>query len=119
VENNDTAIQAQDVGEISSSLLPELWGNLGPGGYDGDDEDWYQFSVSQGADYCIVAHFFHADADLEMELLDFTGTSLIGTSQSVDDDEEITATLAPGTYLVRLYRYSGGSANYWLSILYP
>jgi len=119
VENNDSVGQAQDLGDISGTLLGEFWGSLGPGGYDGDSEDWFAFSVDQAADYCMCAHFFHADADLEMQLFDSSGETLIGASHSVDDDETIIASLAPGAYVLRCYQFEGDSANYWLSILFP
>lgn len=119
VEDNDSASQPQDLGDISATLLPEFWGSLGPGGYDGDGEDWYRFSVDLEAGYHIALHFFHEDADLEMQLFDASGDTLIGVSHSVDDNETITAELLPGTYLLRCYWFEGDSANYWMSILFP
>jgi hypothetical protein len=118
IENNDGSGQPQDLGDISGAMLPEFWGSLGPGGYDGDNEDWYSFTVGLAADYRVDAHFFHEEADLELQLFDAGGETLIGASHSVNDDESIDATLSPGTYLLRCYRFEGGAANYWLSILF-
>lgn len=42
---------------------------------------------------------------------------LLGTAQSIDDDELLVLALQPGSYLVRRARFSGGTANYDLSIV--
>ncbi|MEZ5339184.1 MAG: PKD domain-containing protein [bacterium] len=115
-ENNDSAAQADDLGSVTSGILPGIWGNLGPGGTDGDDEDWYAFTILDTDDYSFGMDFFHRDADLELALYDATGTVLFGVSETVTDRERIDLSLDPGEYRLRCYRNEGGNAFYQLSL---
>lgn len=117
IENNDTPLEANDLGFVVASLMPGVWGNLGPAGLDGDDEDWYRFSLTQAAEVIVQLGFFHHEADLELALLNDTGTVLLAVSEGVTNKEEVALELAAGDYLVRCYRSSGGTANYQLAIL--
>jgi PKD repeat protein len=116
VEDNDTPGAANDLGTLAVSLAPGLWGSLGPEGLDGDDDDWYRFSLAQSLQTAVTLDFFHHEADLELAMYDHTGTVLLGVSEGVTNQEEIELALEGGEYLVRCYRRSGGTANYQLAI---
>jgi len=115
-ENNDTPAMANDLGTLSASLVPGLWGSLGPDGVDGDDDDWFSFGIAQQRQAVIALDFFHHEADLELALYDHTGEVLLGVSEGVTGKEEIETTLDAGSYLIHCYRRSGGTANYQLAI---
>lgn len=117
VENNDTPGQAQDLGNIDLGLLPQFIGNLGSGGYDGDDEDWFMFEIGADGSFEISLRFFHEAADLELQLYNEDGTTLIGSSSSVNDIEKLSMDLVAGSYVIRCFKFEGGNANYILSIL--
>lgn len=118
VEDNDTAAQANALGDLDASIFPGIWGNLGPGGEDGDDDDWYSFSILSADDYSFSIDFFHRDADLELALHDAAGDVLFGVSESVTDRERIDVSLEPGDYTLRCYRRDGGNAYYQLSLFF-
>lgn len=117
-ENNDSALQADDLGVLNASILPGVWGSLGPDGEDGDDEDWYAFSVLSADDFSFGLDFFHHDADLELALYGADGIVLFGVSESVTDRERIDVMLEAGEYRVRCYRRDGGTAFYQLSLFF-
>src|SRR5690606_23642778 len=95
-EDNDNAGQADALGMLSGGILPGVWGSLGPDGEDGDDEDWWSFSVAAADDYSFELDFFHHEADLELAVYDSTGTVLFGVSESVTDRERVDLALDPG-----------------------
>jgi hypothetical protein len=117
-EDNDSSGQPQDLGNIDSGLLSRFVGNLGLGGYDGDSEDWFAFSLGVSATYRVNLQFFHDAADLEMQLYSGDGATLLGAASTVSDNETIKVDLAAGDYLLRCFWFEGGSANYSLSILF-
>jgi hypothetical protein len=117
-ENNDSALQADDLGLLNASILPGIWGSLGPDGVDGDDEDWYAFSINTADEYSFGLDFFHRDADLELALYGADGIVLFGVSESVTDGERIDVALEPGAYRLRCYRRDGGTAFYQLSLFF-
>ena len=117
VEPND----AWDAGNALPKLdFSGFDASLGDGGYD-DREDFYSFVVPAPGKVTLHMIHSHVQADLDMKLLrdDGDGTPAeIGSSTSVDDDEEIVYTFGEaGTYYWRCYVYSGdsdGLADYTL-----
>lgn len=83
----------------------------------GADEDWYRISVSAGCTLDVVATFSHDDGDLDLQLRNASDT-ILASSQSSDDDEELSyeATSATTTYL-RVFVYQGnGTPRYRLAV---
>ncbi len=117
-EDNDAAAGADPLGSLTTSILPGVWGSLGPDGEDGDDEDWWSFTIVNADDYSFGLDFFHAEADLELALYDATGDVLYGVSESVTNRERIDLALEPGEYRLRCYRRDGGTAFYQLSLFF-
>ncbi len=101
-EDNDSFATAADVGVAPGVHINRL--SLYPAG----DEDWYQVEVLTSNEAIDVAiDFDHAFGNLDLSVHDDQGT-LIGSSTSVTDDEEVQLTgLASGTYYVRVF----GDAN--------
>jgi PKD repeat protein len=115
-ENNDTVETANDLGTLESNLLPSTWGSLGPEGYDGDDDDWFKFTLESAGTVTVLLDFFHHEADLELAVYDDTADVIYGVSESVSDKEEVEVELDIGTYSIRCYRRDGDSANYELEL---
>lgn len=78
------------------------------------DEDFFRFDTSGGATRVDLT-FSHAAGDLDLYLYDAAGQQ-VGSSTSVTNDEAIHATLAAGTYYVRVIGYSGASNSYHLGV---
>lgn len=115
-EDNDTVETANDLGILQANLLPSLWGNLGPGGYDGDADDWFKFTLEDAGTVTVLLDFFHHEADLELAVYDDTASVIHGVSESVSNKEQVQVELEPGIYTIRCYRREGDSANYELEL---
>jgi len=119
VENNDSASEPNNLPRIAFSGWE---GNLGEGGYDGDQEDWYRFHVEVSADVALVMDFLHADADLDMRLYAADGVTELGASTGTKDQERIVKQLEPGDYIWKCYRYASSAgivADYTLAVEFP
>lgn len=116
-ENNDDISEAD---ELPTPDFDEVFrANLGVGGYDGDEDDWYSIYMLTGYKYTIeMLDFLNDDADLDMRLFESDGTTEVGYSTSVGDSEEIKYTPpADGLYYLRCYVYnSSGTSDYSLNM---
>jgi parallel beta-helix repeat protein len=82
-----------------------------PGG-----EERYDFELLKSDDLTFRIEFTHAAGNLDMQVLDDT-MAVIGTANSLTDNEQITLTgLAEGSYSVRVYAVGGATNAYDLSI---
>lgn len=109
VEDNDTS----DTGNVIGGFPVEYFdGNVGPGGYNGDDEDWYRLTIAAPSGIQIDLRLEDDDCDIDMKLYDTDGTTEIGSSTGTDDDETITEFVAAaGTYFLKVYKFSGAPAD--------
>ncbi|MCD6282144.1 hypothetical protein J7J84_00860 [bacterium] len=110
VENNDSPGQANSFPNFDFS---NFTGNLGPGGYDGDDDDWFKFSHSDPVGWTVKLwlHLDSGTGDLDMELEDSNGDELEG-SYGIGDEEYIEYTFVAGDtspFYLHVYAYSGYS----------
>jgi hypothetical protein len=72
-----------------------------------NDDDWFEFPVSVGAEIYVDALFVDADGDVDIYLHRPDGTQ-VGASISTSDDESISHTATTsGDYAVRVYLYGG------------
>jgi len=76
------------------------------------DDDWYEIYVTSGEERVVVdLRFTHADGDIDLALVDASGTTL-ATSASTTDEEYIDFTVpASGKYYIKVYLYSGNAGN--------
>src|SRR5690606_4040614 len=87
-------------------------GNLGEGGYDGSRDDWYSFVASEGTAVTISMLFIDAEADLDLQLIDSDGSTVLKSSTGVVDNEEIVYGFSEGgTYYLRCFVYSGAPSD--------
>ncbi len=85
--------------------------DLGPGGNDGGNEDWYTFTLAAPATVTLTMNLHDNFGDLDMKLYASDGTTEEGSSTGTDNDEVITKALAAGTYHVKCYVFSSNTTN--------
>ncbi|HTJ44874.1 MAG TPA: hypothetical protein VL463_22360 [Kofleriaceae bacterium] len=87
-----------------------------------NDLDFYKVSIVQGQTLDFKALFKNANGDLDLQLYDATGTSVVAESRSFDDDEEVKCPndtgMAPtcpalnaGDYVVKIFPAVPGTMN--------
>lgn len=106
-------------------VLTQIRGNLGfldanQRGYNGDDNDYFSFTLLDGAHVTIDLLFpgmNSGGADLNLRLLDSDGTSVLFESLTTTDNEEIQYDFRDGgTYYIRANRFLGARADYILTM---
>lgn len=111
-ENNDTRQTARNLGTLSSS---QTVNNL----VQADANDWYRFTTTRtgSAASNVSISSVHAQGDLDLELYNSAGARL-RVSQGITGTETVSlASLAAGTYYVRVYGYRGvTNPRYSLSV---
>jgi PKD repeat protein len=120
VEDNDTPATATPLGTLApGQSVSGLRGGIGPALYDGDMEDWYAFDVPSGAQASVQLAFKNSDANLDLQLYSLDGVSVIASSATKNDGEQLAGKLLKaGTYYLRVFRAvgpGGSNAKYTLS----
>jgi hypothetical protein len=88
--------------------LPLSAGNLS---IDQDlENDYYRFSLPLRSVVRASIAFTHASGDVDLQLLNSAG-GVVASSTGVSNSESLTATVAGGTYYLRVYGYGAGSCN--------
>jgi hypothetical protein len=102
---NDTPADATGLGTGS-------WANLQ---ICTDDQDWFRFDLDEGQSLEVAITFQHQFGDLDLELLDVTGTSLISAAASQSSYELVTYT-APNaiSVMAHVQGYQGDTNGYRL-----
>jgi len=78
-------------------------------------EDWYSLTLTAQATGTIALDVENSSADLDLYLYNAGATTLLGSSSAGGDQESITTTLDPGTYVVGVDAFNG-SSSYTLTI---
>lgn len=117
--NNDTDENNTDGDAALADSFPAIpfenwYAHVGPipveSGPFNDPDDWYKFTLTMASDVDIYMQLFDPVCDIDMKLYaqgDYE--TAVGSSTGVDDDEEITETLDPGTYYLRVYAWNNSS----------
>jgi len=83
------------------------------------DEDFYGLVLTGSEEVTVTALFSHSDGDIDLELVDANEIA-VASSDSVTDDESITACLEPGQYYIIVYSFDSQiNASYDLDIDMP
>ncbi|MBI4717701.1 MAG: proprotein convertase P-domain-containing protein [Planctomycetes bacterium] len=95
LEENDTCAEATP---LAPGFIPGQVVKIG-------DDDWYEVAAPPCADLTIGLSFRHAFGDVDLEVYDACGGSLVAASTGVDDGESVTIPSEPGerTFRVRAY----------------
>lgn len=116
-EVNDAMIEATPLRVVEGY---DSWSDLSI--HSGDDTDWFEFSLlSEGTvHHSVGIEFFHQEGDLDLALLDPSGT-LLAESTGVSNGEEISLAGWPaGGYLLQVTGYDGATnPDYTLVIEAP
>jgi len=68
-----------------------------------NDDDWFQITILPGYERLIIFLIFsHDDGNINIEVCDITGSTIIG-GYSTTDNEFINCTLFPGDYCIRIH----------------
>src|SRR5690606_30729786 len=82
-----------------------------------DVDDYYRIAARAGTRIVASARFRDSIADIDMRLLGPNGTTILTSSTSSTDDEEVSYTVpADDYYFLRVYRFSGAPNSYELTI---
>ncbi|MBE9145602.1 Calx-beta domain-containing protein, partial [Planktothrix mougeotii] len=110
IEQDNTLSTAFDVGTLSGTRSFSGWvGST-------DTNDYYRFYVGSSNNLSLNLNGLSADADVQ--LLNSSGGVITSSAYGGSTAESITQSLNPGTYYVRVYRFSGDT-NYNLSLSVP
>ncbi len=113
-ENNDSAAVPTNLGTLSGTRTESGLS------IEANDPDWYRFTLgSAGREGdAITLDFVNSLGDLDLYLYNNAGSTLLGSSTGVGNQETISlAGVAAGSYLVAATGYQGGSnPNYSLAI---
>jgi hypothetical protein len=101
---------------------------ISPGTYDSLaidprlDEDWFRFDLDQQNDVVIEILFTQATGDLDLGLVDSSGTEIQYSTGSVDNEriERSTASggpIGPGTFYIHVYSFMGQDTNTYTLVL--
>jgi hypothetical protein len=105
-ETNNVRTQAYDLTANRGRLLSTLSGRAVQ-----YDEDWYKVVVPwPGGSLRADCLFTHADGDLDLQLVNSSGT-MIAQSDGQSDDESVVTTVSGGTYYFRVYNINGESTG--------
>ncbi len=112
VENNDLVPQANPLPPLP---IEEVWGNLGPFGYDGDQNDYYSLSLDAGTQLRVELDF-DLDTELEMKLIDENG-EVRAESFSLGNGAQVLVwnVQGSGTYYLRCFHRDGDESDYKFS----
>jgi hypothetical protein len=99
-EDNDDAARAV---ELTQEGIPNAL-DLCP-----EDEDWFAVQLAAGEPLRVYLDFANANGDIDVAVYDPAGTTQLGVSQGVTDQEEVSIVAgSAGLYLVRVYLYNEG-----------
>ena len=102
-----------DHGNASSINLNSTVGSVNI--HNSTDEDWWAFNLSTNDTAYVNITFTDSDGDLDLDV--YRGTTYLGSSGSITDDESYTITGATaGTHYARVYGYGGDTNNYSIMI---
>ena len=102
--SDDTHAGARDFGDITSLTGPRFPRGRLDG--EGDQVDYYRFTLAEAKR--VVLGLRQQDADADMFLEDADGNELYGSTASGTDNEVIAGTLLAGTYYVRVESQEAG-----------
>ncbi|MDH5711183.1 MAG: pre-peptidase C-terminal domain-containing protein [Gammaproteobacteria bacterium] len=107
-ESNNTPATAYNLGANEATLLSNLLGLA-----ISNDADWYLIDVTPGYTRVqINATFSHTSADINIELYDATGTTVLASSNSTTDNESIDYDVGTGgAYLIKVTTLVGSSTG--------
>jgi len=83
----------------------------------GADVDWFSLQATQGQTIAVTATFRHADGDIDLALYQGSSTTPLQLSDSVTDDEAVTAEApATDTYRIRVWGFQDTRNTYDLTV---
>lgn len=113
VEENDAYAAANP---LPAPPVSNFTGSLGPGGYDGDNQDYFSFEATDGDVFIAELFYDSPTANFNLTLYDAAHSQLAQDTAGNDGSREIMLGLHSGVhYLVA--RAASGSGNYTLGLV--
>jgi hypothetical protein len=110
----DDTMEPNDTAGAPVALMPGSWDDMA---LCGGDADWFGVDVPGGGDVTARIFFSNADANLSLELRGPDGVTVLDSSTSNANNEEVSATnLAAGTHFLYVYGPLGADANYQVEL---
>lgn len=104
-EPNNYRSSAYDLSSYSGRWLSSISGS----GYQWDD-DWYEIYLNSGARVDVDLRFVHYDGDIDLQLVNSSGSTL-ASSTGTSDDEYVSYTVSSsGYYYIRVYYDDDGNS---------
>jgi hypothetical protein len=103
----DDAFEPNNSSAAAALVAPGLHSNL-----ECKDDDWYQIVVTEESNIKVHVNFTNATGDLDMVLTDSSGAQLDKSESTADSETVRKNAVAPGSYRVRVFGYSGAKAPY-------
>jgi hypothetical protein len=113
-EDNDSASAAQPLPALP---LSGFLANLGPGGYDGDNEDNFSFTAMEKQTVTITLTYPEATANFTLTLNKSTGTLVTKYDQGNPGVRTLRIGLKAGSYVIKVARLTG-TADYTLDAVF-
>lgn len=104
----NTPATARDIGSLSSNQAFQDF--VSPS----DKNDYYRFILNRQSNFALRMDGLTSDADVY--LLNSSGTTIARSTAGGVNPEDITQSLASGTYYVRVYLYGNSSTPYSLNV---
>ncbi len=113
IENNDLPSQAN---ALPTLPVVDFWGNLGPGGYDGDENDYFFVDLLVGQRLTATIEY-NSDTDFGFRLLDSGGVVKADGIIVGDGLQELQWDVdADGRYYIRCFYRSGPTTDYSMDV---
>ncbi len=88
--------------------------------HDADNDDWYEWTATHTGTLVLTAGFDHSLGDIDLELFNSSGSLLVRSNSSTDDESITAAVTANSTYYFRVYGFNGATQpRYYLEVDWP
>ena len=112
LEPNDDVASCTPTGNIAANAYQQIGLSI----HDTMDEDWFCTTLPATSTIDGEIVFFQSDGDLDFELYDGTGLTVIDSSNTKTDGESLSAVLPAGNYFWRVWSPTGEDCTYSINL---
>ena len=115
VEDQPVPTTCEDGNDFTSSATPIDAATLNGTICNETEVDYYTFTADSPQVVEVTVAFRHSDGDLDI-IVQGADSGRLATGQSSNDNEVVQASVSPGTYYIKVFGYSGATADYTISL---